>query len=715
MEPLYAGEGVSLFDLDLNLEEGPEQIRGVLRYRTDLFEAATAERMAGHFRVLLEGVVGDPDRPLAEVSLLGEEERAQVVERWNATARPYPRERCLHELISAQAARTPGAPAVLFEGRALSYAELEAGAETVAERLRGRGVRPETRVGICVEKGPGAALAVLGVLRAGGAYVPLDPAYPAGRLESLLDDSGAALVLTQPELAGRFAGSGVEVVLLDETHDGVSADATTSHSRTPALSPSPSPENLAYVIYTSGSTGTPKGVAVQHRAVVNLVTDMAARLGLRSDDRLLQFASLSFDVSVEEIFTAWVSGAALVLSRDELFAPGALRELVERERITTFELPTAFWHEWVRELTERGEGVPESVRFVRVGGERIAPERLREWAALRRPLVHVFGLTETACTSATLRLAAGEDASARGSLPVGRPTANVRLYVLDRGGEPLPPGVPGELYVGGEGVARGYLGRPALTAERFVPDPFRAEPGARAYRTGDRVRWLGDGTLEFLGRIDHQVKVRGFRIEPGEVEAALELHPAVHEAVVLVREDVPGDRRLVAYFTADGERPDPGRLREHLRGRLPEHMVPSAFVALDAFPLNHNGKLDRRALPAPEGGTGREHVAPRDATEQALADAWAEVLHLERVGVDDDFFELGGHSLLATRLVSRVREALGVELPLRALFEAPTVARLAARVRALASEGRAAAAPRTPVEEVLAGIWAEVLRLERVG
>ncbi|MEW5929831.1 MAG: amino acid adenylation domain-containing protein, partial [Gemmatimonadota bacterium] len=683
MEPLYGGGGVTQFDLDLDLEDGPERIRGVLRHRTDLFEAATAERMAGHFRVLLEGVLGDPDRPLAEISLLDGGERAQVVARWNATARPYPRELCLHELVSAQAARTPGAPAVLFEGRATTYAELEAGAGAVAERLRERGVGPETRVGICVEKGPGAALAVLGVLRAGGAYVPLDPAYPTGRLEYMLANSGAALVLAQPELADRFAGSGVEVVLLD----GGSSSAL-PHSRTLAPSHSPSPENLAYVIYTSGSTGTPKGVAVPHRAVVNLATDMAERLGLRPDDRLLSFASLSFDVSVEEIFTAWVAGAAVVFSRAELFAPGALLEVVEREGVTSFELPTAYWHEWVRELSEGGRRVPECVRFVRVGGERISMERLREWAELRVPLVHAFGLTETACTSATLRLAAGDDGSRWGSLPIGRPTGNVRLYVLDRAGEPAPTGVPGELFVGGEGVARGYLGRPGPTAETFVPDALGGGTGERLYRTGDRVRWLSGGTLEFLGRIDHQVKVRGFRIEPAEVEAALVRHPAVAEAVVTVR-----GAALVAYYTADGEAPAAGELREHLRGMLPPYMVPGAYVALERLPLSPSGKVDRRALPAPAAEDGRRYAAARTETERALAEAWAEVLGRERVGVEDDFFELGGHSLLATRVVSRAREAFGVELPVRALFETPTVAGLAERVEALLREG---AGSRTP-------------------
>ncbi|HEX2187467.1 MAG TPA: amino acid adenylation domain-containing protein [Longimicrobiaceae bacterium] len=689
MHPILPGEGVSQFDLDWSLVEGPDGVRGTVRFRADLFERATVERMIAHFRLLLDAALAAPDRPLSEVPLLTAAERTQVLETWNATARPFPRERSLHELFAEQAARTPGAPAVVFEGSALSYAGLDARADALARDLRLRGVGPETRVGICVPRGPAMAVAVLGALKAGGAWVPLDPDYPAERLAYLLEDSGARVLVTTEELRERLPELGGEVVVLGE-------------EGTPLPRPLPrkgggengtGPDTLAYVIYTSGSTGRPKGVAVQHRAVVNYAVDMAERLGLGPDDRVLQFASPGFDVVVEELFPTWLAGGAVVFSREELFAPGTLLDVVAREGVTAFELPTAYWHEWVRELAERGGRLPGRLRFVLVGGERVSPERLREWAALRTPLVHVFGLTETACTSTTLRLEAGDDGGRWGNLPVGRPTGNVRLYVLDRGGQPLPPGLPGELFVGGEGVARGYLGRPALTAERFVPDPFAAEGGARMYRTGDRVRWLADGTLEFLGRIDHQVKIRGFRIEPGEVEAALERHPAVHEAVVLVREDAPGDRRLAAYFTADGEAPAAAALRAHLAGELPEYMVPSAFVALDAFPLTPHGKLDRRALPVPEGGSGREYVAPAGATERVLAAAWAEVLRVDRVGVHDDFFELGGHSLLATRLVSRVRESLGVELPLRALFEAPTVGGLAERVDALVREGAAAQAP----------------------
>ncbi|HEU0077112.1 MAG TPA: non-ribosomal peptide synthetase, partial [Longimicrobiaceae bacterium] len=448
-------------------------------------------------------------------------------------------------------------------------------------------------------------------------------------------------------------------------------------------------DNLAYVIYTSGSTGRPKGVAMPHRPVVDFALAMAGRLGLGPGDRFLQFASPGFDVVVEELFPAWLSGAAVVFSRDELLTPAGLRRAIDRHGATCVELPTAFWHQWVHELARGGEPPPASLRSVIVGGERVAAERLAEWAGMGVPLVHVFGLTETACTSATLRLEAGDDGARWHNLPVGRPRANARLLVLDPGLQPCPPGVPGELYVGGEGVARGYLGRPEQTAARVVPDPFAAEAcrGARLSRTGARVRWLADGELEFLGRLDRQVRIRGFRIETGEVEAVLAEHPGVRDACAVARDDGPGGPRLVAYFVAAGDGADAEALRAWLRERLPEHMVPAALVPLDALPITAHGKVDRAALPAPErAASGREHVAPRGPVEEVLAGIWAELLGTGRVGVTDDFFEAGGHSLLAAQVISRVRTRLHVEVPLRVLFTTPTVEALAAA--AVAAEAR---------------------------
>ncbi|HEV2733919.1 MAG TPA: amino acid adenylation domain-containing protein, partial [Longimicrobiaceae bacterium] len=435
------------------------------------------------------------------------------------------------------------------------------------------------------------------------------------------------------------------------------------------------PDNLAYVIYTSGSTGTPKGVAVEHRSVVAFTMDTAERLDVQPSDRVLQLAAPGFDIVVEELFPAWSRGAAVVLASERMPSPGELLETVARHGVTWFDLPTAYWHEWVRHLARTGGRVPPSVRFVVVGGERIARERLAEWTATGVPLVHMYGVTEATVNSTAFRLEPGEDGSGWESLPIGGATGGARLYVLGRGMQPVPVGVPGELWIGGAGVARGSLGRPGLTAERFGPDPFSGEPGARLYHTGDRVCRLASGDLEFLGRVDEQVKVRGIRIEPGEVEAALLAHPGVRECVVVAREDAPGERRLVAYLAgaaaADG-------LREHLRARLPSHMVPSAFVVLPALPLSANGKVDRAALPAPEAPVRASGRAPRTATERALAGVWTDVLGVEQVSADDNFFDLGGHSLLLVRVHARLGERLGAEVPIAELFQHPTLASLAA-------------------------------------
>ncbi|HEX7242949.1 MAG TPA: amino acid adenylation domain-containing protein, partial [Longimicrobiaceae bacterium] len=550
----------------------------------------------------------------------------------------------------------------------------------LALRLRTLGVGPEARVALVLDRSPELAVAVLAVLRAGGAFVPLDPDYPAGRLAFVLRDSDAALVLTRADLAARLPEHRGRVVLVEaETGGEVETAPCPVH-----------PDNLAYAVYTSGSTGRPKAAMVSHRSLVAYARAMRAELRLSPDDRVLQFASPGFDVVVEELFPAWTAGAAVVFPEgEELGSPAELMRLVEARGVTGFELPTAYWHECVRQLAEDGLRLPACVRWVIVGGERVLPERLRAWAGLGVPLVHVFGLTETTVTSTTLRLEAGDDGSRWPNLPIGTPTESSRVYVLDRAGHPAPMGVPGELWVGGEGVARGYLGRPELTAERYVPDPFGA-PGARAYRTGDRVRWLADGKLEFLGRIDQQVKVRGFRIEPAEVEAVLAEHPGVGEAVVVVRDAGGGDRRLVAYLvSAEGAAPPVAELREHVARALPAYMVPAAFVPLDRLPLTPHGKLDRRALPDPDAGSlapEAPYEAPGTAAERALAAVWAEVLRVERVGARDNFFELGGDSILSIQVVSRARRA-GLHLTPRQLFENPTVAALAALAGASAGPG----------------------------
>ncbi|HEX7238686.1 MAG TPA: amino acid adenylation domain-containing protein, partial [Longimicrobiaceae bacterium] len=1049
LELFEGAEMAAQFDLDLTLVDGDGPFAGNFVYRAALFEPETVERMAGHLEVLLEAVAAEPERRVAEVSLLRSAERAEVLAVSRGAARAFPRDRLVHELIAARAAAWPQAAAAAGS-RVLSYGELQAQATRLAARLRARGVGPEVAVAVVLDRSVELAVALLAVLQAGGAFIPADPAYPRERLESLVADSGTQLLLTHSTLACTLPAGATEVLCVD-TDEDVAEDLP---------SPRVEADALAYLCYTSGSTGRPKAAMVSHRSLVCYAEAMRERMELGVGDRVLQFASPAFDVMIEEVFPAWLSGACVVFpQRDLLGSPHELLQLLDREQVSVVELPTAFWHEWVRHVAEEGVHPPESLRLVIVGGERVLPERMVQWAGLGLPLLHVFGLTETTVTSTTLRLEAGDDGSRWSNLPVGVPLANAAVYVLDGEREPVPAGVPGELYLGGETVARGYLGRPYLTAERYVPDPFAVEPGARLYQTGDRVRWLADGTLEFLGRIDQQVKIRGYRIEPAEIEAALAEHPAVREAAVIVREDVPGDRRLVAYVspaagysagpgemrrvaasgvelwpshgeypvyddllyaamagdrlrnegyldalravaegktvvdvgtggeivltrlaleagarkvyaieameesfrraeakvrelgledrvtlihgdattvelpepvdvcvseligciggsegavailnharrwlapdgvmvprrcatrvaavtlpdklheapafteagahyaeqvfavvghrddvrlcvrrfpkdhllsestlfedldfavwtdpafrnrfelrveregrldglllwiqlqpgertavdalqddcawlpmffpvfypgvevragdvlrvessgapasgapypdyhlrgtlaradgteeafaydswwkrapaepnalhrrlvTAEGVRvrpPERGRvgaeeLRAHVGRELPSYMVPSAFVVLEALPLTSNGKLDRHALPAPEW-SGVEYVAPRTVVEEVLAGIWGEVLGTPRVGTRESFFELGGHSLLATQVVSRVRKAFGVELPLRVLFEAPTVTGLAERLESLLRSGTSA--EQVPLERV---------------
>jgi amino acid adenylation domain-containing protein len=676
------------FDLTLSLFERGGRITGALEYAVALFDPETIERHVEYLRRVLAQMVADERRTVARLELMSPPERAQVVEAWNATELPSPDGACVHELFERRAEETPGATALVFEGGALTYAELDARANRLAHRLRALGVGPDARVAICAERTPQLVAGLLAVLKAGGAYVPLDPAYPEERLRWLLADSAPVAVLAHASLAARFAGAGVPVLELDAGSPAWAAGPETNPGRGALL-----PEHLAYVIYTSGSTGRPKGVMVPHRAVGRQAAAVQAGFGLRADDRVLQFASVAFDAAVEEIFGALLTGAALVL-RTEAWLEGAhaFWGRCAENGVTVADLPTRFWQLL---LDEPAAAVPECVRLLAIGGEAVEPAALEAWFrrdGYRPRLLNTYGPTETT-VNATLGEVAADPATWRS---IGRPVANTRTYLLDAGGEPVPVGVSGELYIGGGQVARGYLDRPGLTAERFVPDPFAREPGARLYRTGDLVRWRADGSIEFLGRTDFQVKIRGFRIELGEIEARLSEYPAVRDAVVLAREDVPGDRQLVAYCVGD-EGLDVEALRAHLAGRLPSYMVPAAFVRLDAFPVTAGGKVDRRALPSPKGDAlaMRGYEAPAGETEQAVADIWAEVLKVERVGRRDSFFDLGGHSLLAVQVISRVRQRLAVEVALRDLFARSVLADFA---RGLETASRAELPPIEPVE-----------------
>ncbi|NTX35800.1 amino acid adenylation domain-containing protein, partial [Myxococcus sp. CA033] len=673
LRPEFSESGTSRLDLTLAIVETEAGLECTCEYRTDLFEAATIDGLVRHLGVVLEAAAANPGTPISDLPLMAQAEQRQLLVDWNASAHDFPRDVGAHQLFQAQATRTPDAIAVRFESQQLSYAQLDARANQLAHHLRGLGVREDVPVALCVERSLDTAVAILGILKAGGAYVPLDPSYPVERLTFMLRDCAAPVLVTTEAIADELPAGSEQLVLLDAEADLIAAQPTR------APEPATTADNLAYIIYTSGSTGRPKGTLLQHRGLCNTALQTGRAMGLGTGSRVLQFFSAGFDASVWEFFGALLSGATLVLAPRERLLPGApLRALARDESITAVTLTPSV----LAQLSP--EDFP-SLETLVSAGEACTPELVRRWAPHVR-FLNAYGPTETTvCASITEPLTAGQ------VLTIGRPWANLQVYVLDASLRPQPVGVPGELCVGGVGLARGYLGQPALTAERFIPDALSGVPGARLYRTGDRARWRADGTLDYLGRLDSQVKLRGFRIELGEVESVLSRLPSVREAVAVVREDAPGLTRLVAYVVAEeDESVDPASLRAALKERLPEHMVPSAIAVLPALPLTAHGKVDRNALPPPEG-TGetevREYVAPRGETESRLATLWQELLHVERVGVHDDFFELGGHSLLATQALSRVQVAFGVELPLRELFEAPTVARLALRLDTLAQAG----------------------------
>ncbi|HEU4595289.1 MAG TPA: amino acid adenylation domain-containing protein, partial [Pyrinomonadaceae bacterium] len=677
------------FDLTLAAGEAQGELSLVIEYNTDLFDASTAERMASHYRKLLEDVVKDADALLPRLTLLTESERRQLLCDWNDTAREYSLEP-VHHLFEAQAARRPEAVAVRHGEEQVTYAELNGRANRLARRLRELGVGPQKPVGLCVEKSINMLVGLLATLKAGSAYVPLDPTYPAERLAYMIDDAGIELLLTQPSLVEKLPAVGPQLIDV-ETSAPQPGEQGAGNLDVPVEL-----EHLAYVIYTSGSTGRPKGVLIPHRSLVNYTKTAIEKFELSPADRVLQFASISFDAAAEEIFPCLTAGATLVL-RDEGMLDSS-QTFLRRTRdagITVLDLPTAFWHYLTAGITSESLTLPEELRLVIIGGEEALPERLSAWrksAGGRVRLLNTYGPTEATIVSTMCDLSASDEAE--GVLPkahIGSPVFNVRTYVLDEYLQPVPVGIPGELYIGGDGLARGYLNRPALTAERFIPNPFGGERGGRLYRTGDRVRYLHDGHLEFLGRLDQQVKIRGFRIELGEIESALRAHPAVRDAIVLAREDTPGERQLAAYFVVEPGHAEPthGELRNSLKERLPEYMTPAAFVALDHLPLLSNGKLDRRALPAPAPQQQTEHQVEEARTplEEIVGGIWRDVLSRQTIGIHDNFFESGGHSLLATQVVSRLREALAVDVPLKALFEYTTVAELAAHVEALLRGG----------------------------
>ncbi len=671
VESLLAETRTSKFDMILTLTDVGDDIWLEIEYSTDLFDEARVDRMIDHLRILLGGIVAEPDQPIGRLPLLTDAERRQLLVEWNHTARDYPRDRCVHQLFEEQVDRTPEAAAVAWEDRQLTYRELNAKANQLARRLRTLGVGPEVPVGICLRRSPELILGLLGILKAGGAYLPLDPETPPQRLAFMLADGKAGLVLTQTSLRDRLAPTGLPLLCLDEQTSPLA-------EQSPANLPSSSAaENLAYVMYTSGSTGVPKGVEIPHRAINRLLFGVDY-VRFVATLRVAQLAPISFDASTLEIWGPLLHGGCCVLFPDGVPDFAELEQGLRRHRIQTLWLTASLFNAIVDERPQTLRGIEQLL----TGGEALSVPHVRRAMRVLGPttqLINGYGPTESttfACCYPIPQTLPAESAS----VPIGRPIANTQAYVLDGQGQLAPVGVPGELYLGGDGLARGYLNRPETTAERFVTNPFEA--GKRLYRTGDRVRWRADGTLEFLGRLDDQVKLRGFRIELGEIEAVLRQCPGITQNVVLLREDRPGDKRLVGYYVpVNGSSLSHADLTRHLREKLPEYMVPSAFVALERLPRTPNGKVDRRALPAPaqdRPGLGSGYAAPCTALEEQLAAIWAEVLGQERVGIHDNFFfDLGGHSLLAVRLVSRIQQRTGKLVPLAVLFRDPTVSGMA--------------------------------------
>ncbi|WP_442941967.1 amino acid adenylation domain-containing protein [Nostoc sp.] len=671
--PLQIENPTAKFDLTLLMTESEQGLSGSLEYNSDLFEQATITRMVGHFVTLLSGIVANPEERISQLPLLTQREQQQLFGEWNTQAN-YPSDKCIHQLFEEQCLSTPDAVAVVFENQQLTYYQLNCRANQLAHYLRSLGVKADTLVGLCVERSLEAIVGILGILKAGGAYVPLDPEYPTERLRFMLEDAQVKVLLTQQQLVESIPQHQAYLVCLDSDWEKIAQECELNPENTAAT------DNLAYVIYTSGSTGKPKGVLVNHSNVVRLFAATDAWYHFNAQDVWTMFHSYAFDFSVWEIWGALLYGGRLVIVPYLVTrSPESFYQLLCQEKVTILnQTPSAF-----RQLIQVEQSTATiddlNLRLVIFGGEALEIKSLQPWFERHGDqmpqLVNMYGITETT-VHVTYRPLSKADLNHTASV-IGRPIPDLQVYVLDKYFQPVPIGVPGEMYVGGEGVTRGYLNRPELTAERFISNPFNK---SKLYKTGDLARYLANGELEYLGRIDNQVKIRGFRIELGEIEALIVQHPAIWESVVIVREDQPGDKRLVAYVVPQVEQsPTVLELRQFLKAKLPEYMVPSAFVLLESLPLTSNGKVDRRALPTPELDSTllEKYVAPRTPIEEMLALLWAQVLKLERVGIHDNFFEVGGHSLLATQLLSRIRTSFKVELALRELFERATIAELA--------------------------------------
>jgi amino acid adenylation domain-containing protein/non-ribosomal peptide synthase protein (TIGR01720 family) len=660
--------GFADYDLSLNVSEIGTELVLECDYNTDLFDASTINRLLGNFQTLLAGIVSNPEQSLSQLPLLTNSQQQQLLVEWNDTERDYPRNHCIHELFEKQAELTPDAVAVEFAGQKLTYSELNNRANQLAHYLISLGVQSEVLVGICVDRCLEMLVGMLGILKAGGAYIPLDPTYPQERLAHMLSDSQAPILLTTANLQHQLPPHSAQVINLD-------ADSTVAYSHANPVN-RVKPENLAYVIYTSGSTGKSKGVLIPHQALVNHNCAIAENYQLTASDRILQFASFSFDVAAEEIFPTWLSGATLVMRPVEIPTISDFAQFVNQEKLTVLNLPVPYWQEWVAQMPEVSWS---DVRLLVLGSDRVQLDKFTTWQKFVGANVewrNAYGPTEATIT-ATIYGTHSPTLDKTNTLAIGRPIANTQVYILDRHLQPVPIGVKGELHIGGSGLARGYLNQKELTDEKFIPNPFSPKP-ARLYKTGDLARYRNDGTIEFIGRIDHQVKIRGFRIELGEIETLLAQHSGIQETLVIARPDLRGNQRLIAYIVCDREQPSNSELRSFLKEKLPEYSIPSAFVILDSLPVMPNGKLDRNALPAPEEVTVQEAIVvePRTNKEEVLTEIWTEVLGQKQVGIHDNFFELGGDSILSIQMVARANQA-GLQFTPKQLFQHQTIAELA--------------------------------------
>lgn len=665
-DPLHAR-----YDVALEVPLQNDDITPCLLYRNDLFDISTITRMAGHFVILLWSIVNNVEAPIGELDMLPEDERALLLGPYSGSAAEYPRQ-AIHELFAEEAVLHPDAEALVFGAERLTYGQLDARSNQIAQFLRQQGIQHEDRIGIFMDRSIGMIVSMLGILKAGGAYVPIDPDYPAERLKFIADDTAVRWVFTETSVRAKLPTS-ARLVYLDGPNSPIAA---CSEEPVPNRA---TPESIAVVIYTSGSTGQPKAACIPHRAVVRTIRN-SNQVQATPDDRIAQVASPSFDAAIFEIWLALANGAALVgMRREVLLGPAEMIQLLRSERITILILNTAYVHQIGRDAPD----VLTGVRKVMFGGEAAEAGPLRNILRHVSPgtLVNSYGPAEGCVATTYYEILSISENSA--TIPIGRPITNARVYLLDSRMQPVPIGLQGEIYIGGDGVARGYWNRPELTAQKFIPDPFSGKPGALLYRTGDLARMRANGDIEFIGRIDDQIKIRGHRIELAEVREAITTHRAVKEAFLMVREDEPGDRRLVAYVTLRQPLLSPSEsLRHHVNAKLPAHMVPASFVIIDAIPLNTNGKVDRKALPPPcsRPDMGSRYVAPETELERTLARIWREVLRVDRVGVYDNFFDLGGHSLLAAHLIARIEKEIGQNIPVAILIAAPTIAQLARKL-----------------------------------